>query len=260
DMDILMPQLGETVAEGKITTWYKSVGDKVASGDALFEIETDKTSMEVPTTEPGVLTEIHVGAWGRRGSANAWRTRRLRSGQPGALAGAALRAGDVAERHQGHPRGPQAGGRVRCRSGRPQRFRTARPHRRTRRSGGGAGRRRELGGGPQDGHTARWGIGNPLAVLRKDQSAVRRCILRGGAARWHATHHRASPDRGQAEHSELLFEHGRVHGQAKISINDFIIKAVALALQRVPEANAVWAEESLLRFRQSDVAVAVAVE
>ena len=61
-MDILMPQLGETVAEGKITVWYKSVGDKVAAGDSLFEIETDKTSMEVPTTEAGVLTEIRVVA------------------------------------------------------------------------------------------------------------------------------------------------------------------------------------------------------
>src|SRR5579871_4819999 len=61
-MDILMPQLGETVAEGKITTWYKSVGDRVAAGDALFEIETDKTSMEVPTTEAGVLAEIRVAA------------------------------------------------------------------------------------------------------------------------------------------------------------------------------------------------------
>jgi pyruvate dehydrogenase E2 component (dihydrolipoamide acetyltransferase) len=45
----------------------------------------------------------------------------------------------------------------------------------------------------------------------------------------------------------------------KLSINDFVIKAMALALQRVPEANAVWAEECILRFEQSDVAAAVAV-
>ena len=43
-----MPQLGETVAEGKITKWFKSAGDAVKPGDNLFEIETDKTSMEVP--------------------------------------------------------------------------------------------------------------------------------------------------------------------------------------------------------------------
>ncbi len=61
-MDILMPQLGETVAEGKITTWFKSIGDAVKPGDNLFEIETDKVSMEVPATSTGVLTEIRVGA------------------------------------------------------------------------------------------------------------------------------------------------------------------------------------------------------
>src|SRR5580698_6274811 len=59
-MDVLMPQLGETVTEGKITVWYKSVGDAIAAGDNLFEIETDKVSMEVPATSAGVLSEIRV--------------------------------------------------------------------------------------------------------------------------------------------------------------------------------------------------------
>jgi pyruvate dehydrogenase E2 component (dihydrolipoamide acetyltransferase) len=47
---------------------------------------------------------------------------------------------------------------------------------------------------------------------------------------------------------------------SKLSINDFIVKALALALQRVPAANAVWAEDRILRFRRSDIAVAVAME
>jgi pyruvate dehydrogenase E2 component (dihydrolipoyllysine-residue acetyltransferase) len=57
-MDVLMPQLGETVAEGKIVKWFKSTGDDVKPGDNLFEIETDKTSMEVPSTVGGTLTDI----------------------------------------------------------------------------------------------------------------------------------------------------------------------------------------------------------
>ncbi len=61
-MDVLMPQLGETVAEGKISTWFRNVGDRVAAGDNLFEIETDKVSMEVQAIEAGVLTEIRVPA------------------------------------------------------------------------------------------------------------------------------------------------------------------------------------------------------
>jgi pyruvate dehydrogenase E2 component (dihydrolipoamide acetyltransferase) len=56
-----MPQLGETVAEGKITKWFKSAGDAVKPGDNLFEIETDKTSMEVPATFAGTLSEIRFG-------------------------------------------------------------------------------------------------------------------------------------------------------------------------------------------------------
>ena len=57
-MDVLMPQLGETVAEGKIVKWFKAAGDSVKPGDNLFEIETDKTSMEVPSITAGTLSEI----------------------------------------------------------------------------------------------------------------------------------------------------------------------------------------------------------
>jgi pyruvate dehydrogenase E2 component (dihydrolipoamide acetyltransferase) len=59
-MDVLMPQLGETVSEGKVTTWFKAVGDQVVSGDKLFEIETDKVTMEIEATEGGVLSVINV--------------------------------------------------------------------------------------------------------------------------------------------------------------------------------------------------------
>src|SRR5262245_64511232 len=61
-MDVLMPQLGETVSEGKITKWFKSAGDAVKPGDNLFEIETDKVSMEVPSIFTGTLSEIRVPA------------------------------------------------------------------------------------------------------------------------------------------------------------------------------------------------------
>src|ERR1700733_10783793 len=61
-MDVLMPQLGETVAEGKITKWFKSAGEAVKPGDNLFEIETDKVSMEVPSTTTESLSEKRVVA------------------------------------------------------------------------------------------------------------------------------------------------------------------------------------------------------
>ncbi len=57
---IIMPQLGETVAEGKILTWFKAVGDSIKEGDRLFEVETDKVTVEVEAVTAGTLSEIRV--------------------------------------------------------------------------------------------------------------------------------------------------------------------------------------------------------
>ena len=59
-MDVIMPQLGETVVEGVVTKWYKKVGDVVKSDDTLFDVETDKVSTEIPAQANGVITEILV--------------------------------------------------------------------------------------------------------------------------------------------------------------------------------------------------------
>jgi pyruvate/2-oxoglutarate dehydrogenase complex dihydrolipoamide acyltransferase (E2) component len=59
---VIMPQLGETVAEGKILNWFKSVGDEVREGDNLFEVETDKVTLEVQSIVAGRLSEIRVAA------------------------------------------------------------------------------------------------------------------------------------------------------------------------------------------------------
>jgi 2-oxoglutarate dehydrogenase E2 component (dihydrolipoamide succinyltransferase) len=58
--DITMPQLGETVTEGTITKWFKSVGDEVAEDEPLFEVSTDKVDSEVPSPTSGYLAEILV--------------------------------------------------------------------------------------------------------------------------------------------------------------------------------------------------------
>jgi pyruvate dehydrogenase E2 component (dihydrolipoamide acetyltransferase) len=58
--DVTMPQLGETVTEGTITKWFKSVGDSVARDEPLFEVSTDKVDSEVPSPAEGVLTAILV--------------------------------------------------------------------------------------------------------------------------------------------------------------------------------------------------------
>lgn len=59
-MDVIMPQLGETVAEGVVTRWYKKVGDAVKADESLFDVETDKVSTEIPAPASGVIVEILV--------------------------------------------------------------------------------------------------------------------------------------------------------------------------------------------------------
>ena len=59
-MDIILPNIGETVDEGKVIKWLKQVGDQVADGDVVCEVETDKSTMDVPTTIAGTIKEIKV--------------------------------------------------------------------------------------------------------------------------------------------------------------------------------------------------------
>ncbi|HZT31577.1 MAG TPA: dihydrolipoamide acetyltransferase family protein [Bryobacteraceae bacterium] len=56
--ELVMPQLGLTMTEGKVLRWYKQAGETFAAGEPLFEVETDKVNMDVEATEPGRLVEI----------------------------------------------------------------------------------------------------------------------------------------------------------------------------------------------------------
>ena len=58
--DVVMPQMGESIFEGRITKWLKRVGDTVERDEPLFEISTDKVDAEIPAPASGVLTEIKV--------------------------------------------------------------------------------------------------------------------------------------------------------------------------------------------------------
>src|SRR5256884_2014774 len=60
-VDIVMPQMGESIFEGTITRWLKKPGDKVERDEPLFEISTDKVDAEIPSPSAGILKEIKVG-------------------------------------------------------------------------------------------------------------------------------------------------------------------------------------------------------
>jgi len=59
-MNVLMPQLGETVAEGKVAIWHKKEGDIVAKNEILVDVETDKAAVEIPSPVEGVIGSILV--------------------------------------------------------------------------------------------------------------------------------------------------------------------------------------------------------
>ena len=59
-MNVLMPQMGESVAEGTIVRWMKKVGDMVDRDEPLFEISTDKVDAEIPSPAAGILSEIRA--------------------------------------------------------------------------------------------------------------------------------------------------------------------------------------------------------
>ena len=59
-VDVLMPQMGESIAEGTLSKWLKKVGDEVKRDEPLFEISTDKVDAEIPAPSAGVLAEIKV--------------------------------------------------------------------------------------------------------------------------------------------------------------------------------------------------------
>ena len=59
-VDVVMPQMGESIAEGTIVKWHKKVGDPVRKDETLLEISTDKVDSEIPSPASGVLVEISV--------------------------------------------------------------------------------------------------------------------------------------------------------------------------------------------------------
>ena len=61
-MNVLMPQLGETVAEGTVAVWHKQQGDKVDKNEILLDVETDKAATEVPAPVAGVIASVLVPA------------------------------------------------------------------------------------------------------------------------------------------------------------------------------------------------------
>jgi len=311
-MDVLMPQLGETVAEGKITKWFKSAGEQVKPGDNLFEIETDKVSMEVPSTTTGVLAEIRVPAGDVApvgaivaviaDGSGAQRSRPATPAtapatKPAAPAAKAAAAPAVQPPQDSRPikLDPFFEVRTPDRNYGPARLSggvTITPLARRLAAESGIDLSRLTGSGPHGRIVARDvaiappPTDTPLAA-RAGPSAdevkalfapdayeevpldgMRRTIAaRLTQAIQTIPHFYLTADVEidrlikLREEANLGAPKDKDGGTAfKLSLNDFIIRALALALRRVPAANAAWAGDRILRFKHADIGVAVALD
>jgi pyruvate dehydrogenase E2 component (dihydrolipoamide acetyltransferase) len=320
-MNILMPQLGETVAEGKITQWFKSAGDAVQPGDNLFEIETDKVSMEVPATEAGVLNEIRVaagevvpvgaivGVIGAAGTVGAPPPSTAAAKPAAAPAPKAVAPAAAVAPPTGYESAPAPAPAARsqppikldpffevrtpARNFGPARLSggtTVTPLARRLAAESGIDLSMLRGSGPhgrivaRDVETARPAARVPFAEgLGADQvralydpagyeevplDAMRKTVAaRMAQAKQTVPHFYLTADiaidrllavREEANAAAPKDRDGKP--MFKLSLNDFIIRALAIALQRVPAANAAWAGDRILRFKHSDIAVAVALD
>ena len=322
-MDVLMPQLGETVSEGKIIQWFKKVGDTVKAGENLCEVETDKVTIEVPTLAAGTLQAINVEAGvvapvgaviavvgdGAAAAPSAAKAEPAKAAPSPAPAPAPKAAPAPTAPAQAPTPAPVAAA-PRARTGPMNPYREVNTPlgnfgpatlpsgtvvsplaRRLAANAGinlaslnGSGSRGRITGSDVEKAIASRGTATaapgmaiaeePIGQAWKDRphkvvplDGMRRVIAkRLTLSKTTVPHFYLVAD---VEMDRLAKVREDVNGGApkdgegmpayRLSINDFFIKALALALQKVPAANAIWSSDGILQFEHSDIGVAVAI-
>ncbi|MCB1466454.1 MAG: 2-oxo acid dehydrogenase subunit E2 [Rhizobiaceae bacterium] len=285
-IDIVLPSLSAGMQDGLIARWLKAEGERAEKGEVIAEIETDKATMELEAASSGRLGRILIGE-GKRAAVNQIIAVLLGDNEdiddlPARSSAGAVSA-PLPEARIAPPAVAYAGttlGRV---AASPLARRMAREN--------GIDPASLMGSGPR-GRIVRidveratpnasatspvlptltepviassvppipFGIGEYEAV---SHSGMRRVIARrlveakNTIPHFYLTSDCAIDDllTLRAQMNELRTASGR------ISINDLVIKAAAVALQTVPDANVIWTEEALLRLKTIDISVAVATE
>ena len=286
-VQVLMPALSPTMTDGKLATWHKNEGDSVESGDVLCEIETDKATMEVEAIDEGTLGKIIVPAGTEGVLVNAPIAVILEEGESAAdipdIATAPVpvpvdtptegRVTEVNNTEGNVTEVKQKGSRV-----------FASPL--ARRIAGQAGLDISAlsGSGPNDRivksdveaaiaggvptvatvpATAPVAVAGTGGYTEVANSTMRKVIAsRLQESKQTVPHFYLTID---CQIDELLAMRKKLNTAApegdsgyKISVNDFVVRAVALALRQVPEANATWTETAIRLYNDVDVSVAVA--
>ena len=293
-VNILMPALSPTMEKGKLAKWLKKEGDKVKSGDVLAEIETDKATMEVEAIDEGTLGKILVAEGTDDVLVNAPIAIILGEGEklgdlpkaapaPAAKPAAAPAAAAVPTASTTSAPQPKADGSRIFASPLAKRIAKQKGIDLAALKGSGPHGRVVL----KDVENARPGAapasksGMPQgmsdeAVLKLFEPGSYDLVPHDGMRKTIAR--RLTESKQTVPHfyvtvdcvlENLLPLRERLNQQAprdkddkpawKVSVNDFIIKAMAMALMKVPDANVSWTENAMVKHHHADVGVAVSI-
>ena len=289
-LEILMPALSPTMEEGTLAKWLVSEGDVVQSGDLLAEIETDKATMEFEAVDEGIIGKLLVAEGTANVKVNSAIAILLEEGDAAdatvAPSAPAVVAADVMAApavQASAPAAPVAASGTRI---------FASPLARRIAADNGLDLTAITGSGPK-GRIVKADLSTAVApsaaaapvsavtMPTSANAAAVEAIYQGrgfktvpldGMRKMIAS--RLTEAKQTIPHFYLRRDIGldkllRVRGEinkgleargVKTSMNDFIIKACALGLQKVPTANAVWAGDRVLQMEASDISVAVAIE
>ena len=293
---ILMPALSPTMTEGNLARWLKAEGDSVSPGDVIAEIETDKATMEVESVDEGTLGKILVAEGAEEVAVNTPIAVLLEEGEDAAAldgfdAGGSAAPSVAAAEPASAPAAPAAaGGDVAPAPRRDDGNRVfASPLARRLAAQQGIDLASVTGSGPRGrvvkadieayaGSGGAQTAAAPSVAAPASASApvagdaeyelvkpsnMRKVIAeRMTASKQEVPHFYLTVD---CEIDKLLAARKDLNarakdGEFKISVNDMVIKAAAVALMQVPAANAAWSDEGIKRFKSADISVAVAID
>ena len=285
-INITMPALSPTMTEGTVARWLKMEGDSVEAGEPIAEIETDKATMEVEAIDDGVLGKIVVGDGTENVAVNTVIGVMLAEGEDAsALEAVAVEAPAPAAPPSAAETAPVAAEPAPAPSVPApaaedgQRIKAS-PLARKMAAQAGIDLATLSGSGPK-GRIVKADIeaamaGAPVSAAAPAQapaaapegtytevplSNMRKTIARRlTESKQTIPHYYLSVD---CELDRLLGLRKELNARDegfKLSVNDFILRAMALALRKVPEANAGWSETAILQYDTVDVSVAVAIE
>lgn len=282
-IEVLMPALSPTMTEGNLVKWLKKEGDSVASGEVIAEIETDKATMEVESVDEGKIGKIFVSEGTESVKVNT-------------LIALLLEEGETSEAIEGYApvastqtsvsvsKEPQSIGSVSQSASALESHSDSRtfasPLAKRMASQGSIDLSKVQGSGPK-GRVIKADIENykPLSSARQGFAST----MVGAVDRSFVDHKlsnmrkviasRLTESKQTIPHfylnvsceiDSLLAMRAEINSsrenEARISVNDFVIKAMAMALATTPDANVMWMGDSLREFSTVDMSVAVAID